>query len=236
MQNPLCPYRCEAEDVTACPSEAEIKHPWESFPNDSAPARTLPSVTLCHCCLFLCLRRFLQPSHLGPSASPHSSPLLLHSLFIRLSISLPWFLISKPPSYYRKHNDGYTCLWQYYCLAYCFAKCFGSLENERCYVKWKSILILNKHHCSKFHLDSIVSRLRKTMAQNCLPMFKRYIWAFGCLGACHDRARSESYLNISLQVYLIAPVKNVSLFTIYEGKLFSSVEKIDTTFSLCSGD
>lgn len=200
-----------------------------TFPNDKAAARNLPSV-------ILCLRWFHQPSQLSPSPSPHSSALLLHSLFIRLSISLPWFLISKPASYYRRHNDGYTCLWQYYCLAYCFAKCFGSLENERCYVKWKSILILSKHHCFKFPLDSIVSRSRKTMAQNCLPMFKRYIWAFGCLGACHDRARSESYLNISLQLYLIAPGKNVSLFIIYEGKLFSSVEKIDTTFSLYSGD
>ena len=63
------------------------------------------------------------------------------------------------------------------------------------------------------------------MAQNCLPMFKRYIWAFGCLGACHDRARPESYLNISLQLYLIAPGKNVSLFIIYEGKLFSSYRR-----------
>lgn len=163
-------------------------------------------------------------------------PLLVpHSLFICLSISLPWFLISKPASYYRKHNDGYTCLWQYYCLAYCFVKYSGSLENERCYVKWKSILILNKHHCFAFPGDGIVSCSRQTMDQNFLPMFQRSIWASWCLGACHDRVSSESCLNISLQLYLIAPGK-MSLFVIYEGKLFSSVEKIDTTFSLCSGD
>lgn len=106
---------------------------------------------------------FLRVSPLSPLPSPGSSPLVPHSLFIPLSISLPWFLISKPASYYRKRNDGYTCLWQYYCLAYCFVKYFGSLENERCYVKWKSILILNKHHCFKFPADSIVSCSRKAM-------------------------------------------------------------------------
>lgn len=107
--------------------------------------------------------------------SPLSPELLLvpRSLFICLSISLPWFLISKPASYYRKHNDGYTCLKQYYCLAYCFVKYFGGLENERCYVKWKSILILNKHHRFKFPLDGIVSCSRKTMDQNRLQMFRR---------------------------------------------------------------
>lgn len=216
---PPLPFRCETEDVIACPSEVGIKHPWETFPNDKAQARSLTSV-LCRLCLFLCLRWFLQVSHLCPSPSPHTSPLVPHSLFICLSISLPWFLISKPASYYRKHNDGYTCLWQYYCLAYCFVKCFGSLENERCYVKWKSILILNKHHCFKFPSDSIVSCSRKTMNQNCLRMFKRYIWASWCLGACHDRARSESYLNISLQLYLIAPGKMCLCSLFMKGNYF----------------
>lgn len=69
---------------------------------------------------------------------PRPIPLLApHSLFICLSISLPRFLISKPASYYRKHNDGYTCLWQYYCLAYCFVKYSGSLGKCKVLCKMK---------------------------------------------------------------------------------------------------
>ena len=51
-------------------------------------------------------------------------------------------------------------------------------------------------------------------------MFKRHIWAPWCLGACHEGVRSESYLNIALQLYLIAPGKMCLCSLFMKGNYF----------------
>lgn len=73
------------------------KHPWEAFQDDKAQTGSLTS-TLCCLCLFFCLHWLPQVSHFSPWLSPSALLLVPCPFFICLSISLPWFLISKPAS------------------------------------------------------------------------------------------------------------------------------------------
>lgn len=105
LPKPPLSVQCQAEDVTRRWKESIHWKCLETTKRrrEAGPPFPASFVTLCLCwCLWVsCLR---------PSACPHRAPSVPHSPFICLSISLPRFLISKPASYYRKHNDGYTCL------------------------------------------------------------------------------------------------------------------------------
>lgn len=169
----------EQHPVPACggATELEKRKPLDGLRlRRSRSVASSPTLPLFH----LGLGGLLQGSPLGLSASPRPPLLIPHPLFICLSISLPRFLISKAVSYYREHCSAYTCLWQYHCLAYCFVKYFGSLENERYCVKWKSILILNKQHRFQFLWDSVVSCSKNTTGLDFL------------LGCYDHRASSKS--------------------------------------------